>query len=181
MFKCCACNKKAKKNNANNRIAENDKKVKQAGKTSNGNKIGKNQTERNDDGKENLENHLSRDTENSKKLDESKPKESIELGNDETSKNDAFDTFESENKISNGNGIVEKIEVRKTEALPRFPESPIKDSSPQQTFLYGAAAYIERTVDDGPDEEGDDSVFEAGPPLIENNSNKKILQGTTFY
>ncbi|KAI4502710.1 hypothetical protein M0802_001754 [Mischocyttarus mexicanus] len=29
--------------------------------------------------------------------------------------------------------------------------------------LYNASAYIERTIDDGPDEEGDDSVFESCP------------------
>ncbi|KAG7205827.1 hypothetical protein KM043_007768 [Ampulex compressa] len=32
-----------------------------------------------------------------------------------------------------------------------------------KTNLYDASAYIERTIDDGPEEEGDDSVFEACP------------------
>ncbi|XP_032677722.1 uncharacterized protein LOC116847144 isoform X1 [Odontomachus brunneus] len=32
-----------------------------------------------------------------------------------------------------------------------------------KTNLYCNSGYIERTIDDGPDDEGDDSVFEAGP------------------
>ncbi|XP_006562126.2 adenylyl cyclase-associated protein 1 isoform X2 [Apis mellifera] len=40
-----------------------------------------------------------------------------------------------------------------------------------KTNLYNSSAYIERTIDDGPEEEGDDSVFEACPN--DTNANKK--------
>ncbi|XP_017758502.1 PREDICTED: adenylyl cyclase-associated protein 1 isoform X1 [Eufriesea mexicana] len=40
-----------------------------------------------------------------------------------------------------------------------------------KTNLYDSSAYIERTIDDGPEEEGDDSVFEACPN--DTNANKK--------
>lgn len=42
-----------------------------------------------------------------------------------------------------------------------------------KTNLYNSSAYIERTIDDGPEEEGDDSVFEACP----NDTNKKTPPG----
>ncbi|CAK9816611.1 Adenylyl cyclase-associated protein 1 [Anthophora plagiata] len=44
-------------------------------------------------------------------------------------------------------------------------------SNTVKTNLYDSSAYIERTIDDGPEEEGDDSVFEACPNDI--NVNKK--------
>nr|XP_012149226.1 PREDICTED: adenylyl cyclase-associated protein 2 isoform X3 [Megachile rotundata] len=44
-----------------------------------------------------------------------------------------------------------------------------------KTNLYDCSAYIERTIDDGPEEEGDDSVFEACPN--DSSSNKKIPTG----
>lgn len=40
-----------------------------------------------------------------------------------------------------------------------------------KTNLYDSSAYIERTIDDGPEEEGDDSVFEACPN--DTNANEK--------
>lgn len=44
-----------------------------------------------------------------------------------------------------------------------------------KTNLYNSSAYIERTIDDGPEEEGDDSVFEACPN--DTNANKKTPPG----
>lgn len=44
-----------------------------------------------------------------------------------------------------------------------------------KTNLYDSSAYIERTIDDGPEEEGDDSVFEACPN--DTNANKKTPPG----
>ncbi|XP_029040513.2 adenylyl cyclase-associated protein 1 isoform X1 [Osmia bicornis bicornis] len=41
-----------------------------------------------------------------------------------------------------------------------------------KTNLYDSSAYIERTIDDGPEDEGDDSVFEACPN--DTNSDKKM-------
>ncbi|KAK2582254.1 hypothetical protein KPH14_004600 [Odynerus spinipes] len=40
--------------------------------------------------------------------------------------------------------------------------------------LYDASAYIERTIDDGPEEEGDDSVFESCPNENENEKPEKL-------
>lgn len=44
-----------------------------------------------------------------------------------------------------------------------------------KTNLYDSPAYIERTIDDGPEEEGDDSVFEACPNDI--SASKKTPPG----
>ncbi|XP_076685773.1 adenylyl cyclase-associated protein 1 isoform X2 [Andrena cerasifolii] len=48
-------------------------------------------------------------------------------------------------------------------------------STTVKTNIYDSSAYIERTIDDGPDEEGDDSVFEACPN--DSNANKKTQPG----
>lgn len=45
-----------------------------------------------------------------------------------------------------------------------------------KTNLYCSSGYIERTIDDGPDDEGDDSVFEACPG--ENEAADKAQSGT---
>lgn len=44
-----------------------------------------------------------------------------------------------------------------------------------KTNLYNSPAYIERTIDDGPEDEGDDSVFEACPN--DASSDKKMPTG----
>lgn len=48
------------------------------------------------------------------------------------------------------------------------PDAAVNDVKPN---LYDASGYIERTIDDGPEDEGDDSVFEACPN--ENDTAKK--------
>ncbi|XP_076176279.1 adenylyl cyclase-associated protein 1 isoform X1 [Ptiloglossa arizonensis] len=58
-----------------------------------------------------------------------------------------------------GGGLMETI---LNSGIPSIVKTNLYDSS---------AAYIERTIDDGPEEEGDDSVFEACPN--DNNANKK--------
>ncbi|CAK9801922.1 Adenylyl cyclase-associated protein 1, partial [Anthophora quadrimaculata] len=70
----------------------------------------------------------------------------------------------SDNISGNGNGGDGAGGVMKT-ILNTGASNTVK------TNLYDSSAYIERTIDDGPEEEGDDSVFEACPNDI--NVNKK--------
>lgn len=48
------------------------------------------------------------------------------------------------------------------------------DQRSLKTNLYDASAYIERTIEDGPEEEGDDSVFEACPTESDTRKNQSI-------
>ncbi|XP_076276166.1 adenylyl cyclase-associated protein 1 isoform X1 [Lasioglossum baleicum] len=75
-----------------------------------------------------------------------------EIGNGEV---DASDNI----SMSGGGGVMTAI---LNAGITNTVKTNIYDSS---------AAYIERTIDDGPEEEGDDSVFEACPS--DNNANKK--------
>lgn len=76
-------------------------------------------------------------------------------------------------KDVNGNGKAEKNDnvsgyVDEGGAIEAIPNSG--DSDTLKTNLYDSSACIERTIDDGPEEEGDDSVFEACPN--DTNANK---------
>lgn len=135
MFKCCGCNnKKSKKDEANNKLANSERKK----------------------------------SVDSNKIEKSEPEEELKNG---------APLSVTRNEDSSGNNVDESRDNLSNEInnLPSAPQEIIR--SPQKN-LYGAAAYIERTIDDGPEEEGDDSVFEAGPPSIDNNLNKKTLPGT---
>lgn len=68
-------------------------------------------------------------------------------------------------KLSDGGGFMQAI-------LSSRASGTVK------TNLYDGPAYIEKTIDDGPDEEGDDSVFEACP---NDNANKKAQPGTFLF
>lgn len=82
-------------------------------------------------------------------------------------------------KDVNGNGKAEKNDnvsgyVDEGGAIEAIPNSG--DSDTLKTNLYDSSACIERTIDDGPEEEGDDSVFEACPN--DTNANKMTPPGT---
>ncbi|XP_003488328.1 adenylyl cyclase-associated protein 1 isoform X1 [Bombus impatiens] len=76
-------------------------------------------------------------------------------------------------KDANGNGKAEKNDnvsgyVDEGGAMEAILNSGLSDTL--KTNLCDSFAYIERTIDDGPEEEGDDSVFEACPN--DTNANK---------
>lgn len=70
------------------------------------------------------------------------------------------------NVIGDGGGDSGLMAAILNSSVPNTVKMNLYDSS---------AAYIERTIDDGPEEEGDDSVFEACPN--DNNANKKLPPG----
>ncbi|XP_046611256.1 adenylyl cyclase-associated protein 1 isoform X1 [Neodiprion virginianus] len=184
MFKCCVCNKKANKEETNNEISKKQKKSKQS-KINEATEIENHcATKKNDDNsKEKLSKNDSGKESPRDKPEEKSKENNLNAGceNDDNwceTKNNASDPIDDENKASKD----VRQEMPNLEILLHSPhsQSPNKTATiPHKNFLYGAAAYIERTIDDGPEEEGDDSVFEAGPPSIENNLNKKSLPGVS--
>ncbi|CAL7943475.1 unnamed protein product [Xylocopa violacea] len=68
------------------------------------------------------------------------------------------DNVNGNDDVDGGGGVMEAI---LNSRIPRIVK----------TNLYDSSAYIERTIDDGPEEEGDDSVFEACPN--DTDANKK--------
>ncbi|XP_071653086.1 uncharacterized protein Capt isoform X2 [Temnothorax longispinosus] len=80
-------------------------------------------------------------------------KETVEEAGEETGDRIVDD------KDSNFDGVAEDWMVP-TEVVPIGAVGPVKMN------LYDASGYIERTIDDGPEDEGDDSVFEAENEMI---------------
>lgn len=118
--------------------------------------------------------------------------ESIKKSNDVDNNDDienASDRTNIENKNKEVNGIKnanrnEKVEESdnisgnddgssESGVMKAILNSGVPDTI--KTNLYNSSAYIERTIDDGPEEEGDDSVFEACPN--DTNANKKTPPG----
>ncbi|XP_054014061.1 adenylyl cyclase-associated protein 2 isoform X1 [Hylaeus anthracinus] len=209
MFKCCVCNKSAKKEKTNGDVA------KQSQKTMASQIVSVNSTKIEEDGPIGREEKLNGDVQRLEKVspsmencsaevvddltvksplpsgkrdeidDGSRPrKESIVESNKENG-DDAANSIDQtkKNKKDEENGIKDasgNVEVNGCDNLSGigdgggFVEAILHSGVPSivKTNLYdSSAAYIERTIDDGPEEEGDDSVFEACPN--DNNAIKK--------
>ncbi|KAL2744184.1 adenylyl cyclase-associated protein 1 isoform X1 [Vespula maculifrons] len=78
----------------------------------------------------------------------------------------------NEGKAEEGDGGIGGVETT-------IPSSATSIKVVVKSNLYNASAYIERTIDDGPEEEGDDSVFESCPNENENDNENEITGKTT--
>ncbi|EFN64022.1 Adenylyl cyclase-associated protein 1 [Camponotus floridanus] len=75
----------------------------------------------------------------------------------EIAQNENANIKDKSNLIDKGNSNFNNADENQMENVNSGAFSAIK------TNLYDASGYIERTIDDGPEDEGDDSVFEACP------------------
>lgn len=73
----------------------------------------------------------------------------------EIAQNENANIKDKSNLIDKGNSNLNNADENQMENVNSGAFSVIK------TNLYDASGYIERTIDDGPEDEGDDSVFEA--------------------
>lgn len=78
----------------------------------------------------------------------------------------------NEGKAEEGDGGIGGVETT-------IPSSATSIKVVVKSNLYNASAYIERTIDDGPEEEGDDSVFESCPNENENDNENETTGKTT--
>ncbi|XP_011297992.1 adenylyl cyclase-associated protein 1 [Fopius arisanus] len=136
MFSCCVCNKASKKAEGISGEPEDDEKGEEL------------ETPEGDEGKT----ATISNAETIEKLMDPEDADKDEI--------DKVDVIESRSLPSEG-GISELPEESPGGKDPEECNIPLEKGPPKTVCLFEAPAYIERTIKDGPDEDGDDSVFES--------------------
>lgn len=157
MFKCCACNRRAKKDEENTETA---------GEIYDGkSKSSKNVVE-------------------SSKIDKIRMDEKLNGGARKVEKNCPTVTVTVETSVGNstyrtiGDPISNpRVEVT-VEEKNSEPVGISENTSPAKSVSHEDPACVEKPIENGLEEEGDDSVFEAGPPSVESDLSKRAPSGT---
>lgn len=75
------------------------------------------------------------------------------------------------NSLISNSSLVENGSLDDPEMINDF--TTIANTDPTKSLLYTAPGYIERTIYDGPEDEGDDSVFESHSASVDDTCKKK--------